>query len=194
MATGDGKLGKNDLVFQVKPRLLTLLGDQLIRDATLAVFELVKNAYDADATTCDVLLNYTGIPATSKVSIQDNGSGMDADILRNVWMMIATDFRTKQREQNLRSKKYGRFPLGEKGLGRLSIHKLGRVIQMVTRVKGGDELVFTINWDLLEQASSLDTAPIKLTKREPITFPGSKHGTRLDVSNLREVWSRGDVR
>jgi signal transduction histidine kinase len=194
MATNERKLGKNDLVFQVKPRLLMLLGDQLIRDATLAVFELVKNAYDADATACDVVLTYTGDPTTSKVSVQDNGSGMDAKLLRDVWMMIATDFRTKQREQNIRSKKFGRFPLGEKGLGRLSIHKLGRTIKMVTRVKGGDELVFDINWDQLEEASSLETAPIALKKREPETFPGSKHGTRLEVTRLREMWSRGDVR
>lgn len=46
----------NDLFFRVKPRLLRLLGDQLIRDANLAVFELVKNAYDADATRCSVTL------------------------------------------------------------------------------------------------------------------------------------------
>jgi anti-sigma regulatory factor (Ser/Thr protein kinase) len=46
------------LTFQVKPRLLTLLGDQLIRDANLAVFELVKNAYDADASSCSVALEH----------------------------------------------------------------------------------------------------------------------------------------
>ena len=47
-----------DLTFAVKPRLLTLLGDQLIRDANLAVFELVKNSYDADATECIVVLEH----------------------------------------------------------------------------------------------------------------------------------------
>jgi hypothetical protein len=43
--TAPGSTG-DKLVFSVKPRLLRLLGDQLIRDANLAVFELVKNAYD----------------------------------------------------------------------------------------------------------------------------------------------------
>jgi signal transduction histidine kinase len=183
-----------ELIFQVKPRLLTLLGDQLIRDANLAVFELVKNAYDADATECEVVLTYTGDPATSHLCVCDNGSGMDAQILRNVWMMIATDFRTKQREKGERSKKFGRFPLGEKGLGRLSIHKLGRKIEMVTRISGGDELALEINWDLMERAASLASAPIELKSREPKTFPGKKHGTRLVVSLLREEWSRGEVR
>src|SRR5690348_9091011 len=106
------------------PRLLTHLGDQLIRDANLAVFELVKNAYDADATSCDVVLNSITDSSLASIVVQDNGCGMDAKILRDVWMVIATNFRTKQREQDIRTKRFGRFPLGEKGLGRLSIHKL----------------------------------------------------------------------
>src|SRR5262249_7859039 len=84
--------------------------------------------------------------------------------------------------------------LGEKGLGRLSIHKLGRNIRLITRVSAGDELVLEINWDLLERASELSAAPIKLIRREPETFKGRRHGTRLEVSMLREDWTGGDVR
>src|SRR5262245_22739934 len=104
----------NTLTFRVKPRLLTLLGDQLIRDANLAVFELVKNAYDADATKCSVVIEHADDPAGARIVVDDDGVGMDEDILRNVWMVIATDFRTLQRERGTRTRKFNRYPLGEK--------------------------------------------------------------------------------
>lgn len=183
------------IAFQVKPRLLMLLGDQLIRDANLAVFELVKNAYDANAAECKVILKNPDDVSNARIIVQDNGIGMDEDILRHVWMMIATDHRTLQRANNKRTPQpFNRFPLGEKGLGRLSIHKLGHFIQMITRVSGGQELVMEFDWDLLERANNLDEAVVKLKRRDPITFPGNKHGTRLEVSRLRESWTRGELR
>jgi len=184
----------DNLVFRVKPRLLRLLGDQLIRDANLAVFELVKNAYDADATQCSVKLEHPDSPPKARIDIEDNGVGMDENILRNAWMVIATDFRAAQRASNFHTPRFKRFPLGEKGLGRLSVHKLGRFIRLITRVKGGEELIVEFDWDRLENAEDLHEANVKLQRRKPETFPGTKHGTRLEVSRLRETWARGEVR
>lgn len=181
------------LIFSVKPRLLRLLGDQLIRDANLAVFELVKNAYDADATKCSVMLEHVASPLIARIEIEDNGCGMDEGILRNVWMVIATDFRAEQRAENMRTPR-GRFPLGEKGLGRLSAHKLGRFVRLITRVRGGDELLMEFDWDRLETSEDLSKAPVTLKKREPEAFPGNKHGTKLEVTKLRETWARGELR
>lgn len=184
----------NDLTFRVKPRLLTLLGEQLIRDANLAVFELVKNAYDADATMCSVTLENPDSQEKGRIIVEDDGVGMDEDTLRNVWMVIATDFRAKQRAKSRRSPKFNRYPLGEKGLGRLSIHKLGRSTKLVTRVRDGTELVMEIDWDAVESAEELDKAFIALKKRKPIIFPKNKHGTMFEVTRLRETWSRGSLR
>jgi signal transduction histidine kinase len=185
---------RNHLTFKVKPRLFTQLGEQLIRDANLAVFELVKNAYDADATKCEVELYHVDNPADAHIIIRDDGVGMDEKTLRNVWMMIATDFRAVQRKNKQRTKKFNRFPLGEKGLGRLSIHKLGKHCMLTTRVRGEDELVLRFDWDKIESAEDLETAFVSLEKREPRTFKGSKHGTMFTVTDLRESWSRGQVR
>jgi signal transduction histidine kinase len=184
----------NNLVFSVKPRILRLLGDQLIRDANLAVFELVKNAYDADATRCSVKLEHPDDVARARIEIEDNGIGMNEGILRNAWMVIATDFRSEQRTANHLSPRFKRFPLGEKGLGRLSVHKLGRFIRLITRVKGGEELVVEFDWDRLENAEDLRHANVVLERRIPETFPGTKHGTKIEVSRLRETWDRGEVR
>jgi signal transduction histidine kinase len=183
-----------NLIFRVKPRLLRLLGDQLIREASVAVFELVKNAYDADATTCTVLLEDAQDSAMARIEIGDDGCGMNEETIRDVWMVIATDFRAEQRAANKRTTLFGRFPLGEKGLGRLSVHKLGRFIRLVTRCKGGDELVVEFDWDRLENSDDLRNAAVKLRKREPVTFPSENHGTKLEITNLRETWARGEVR
>lgn len=184
----------NNLTFRVKPRLLRLLGDQLIRDANLAVFELVKNAYDADASICSVRLEHPDSPSRARIVIQDNGVGMDEDVLRNAWMVIATDFRAIQRESNVRIGRNKRFPLGEKGLGRLSVHKLGKFIRLITRVQGGEELMIEFDWDRLENAKDLQAANVVLQRRKPEAFPGSRHGTKLEVTRLREPWARGEVR
>jgi hypothetical protein len=184
----------DNLIFRVKPRLLRLLGDQLIRDANVAVFELVKNAYDADASWCSVKLEQPDNPSQSSLEIEDDGCGMDEELLRNVWMVIATDFRSEQRVANRRTPRFHRFPLGEKGLGRLSVHKLGKFIRLITRVKNGKELVVEFDWDRLENSEDLQHAAVRLKRRDPLTFPGNKHGTKLEVTNLREMWARGELR
>jgi signal transduction histidine kinase len=195
MAVAVQKKGGNEkLVFRVRPRLLTLLGDQLIRDATLAVFELVKNAYDADATRCAVTLEHPTDESRARIIVEDDGVGMDEETLRDVWMVIATDFRALQRRDEKRTRKFHRFPLGEKGLGRLSAHKLGRFIRLITRARGGQEYVLEFEWELIESAKDLESAGIDLNEREPQTFKGNRHGTRFEITNLRETWSRGQAR
>jgi hypothetical protein len=101
--------------FKPRARLLLLLGDQLIRDAGLAVFELVKNAYDADARSCTVTMSHLDDPASSSIIIKDNGIGMSLDTITDVWLEPGTDFRAKQRQNNERTTKFKRLPLGEKG-------------------------------------------------------------------------------
>ncbi|BBB99007.1 sensor histidine kinase [Bradyrhizobium elkanii] len=188
------KSGSEKLIFRVRPRLLTLLGDQLIKDANLAVFELVKNAYDADATVCAVTLEHPTDQSKATITVEDDGVGMDEETLRDVWMMIATDFRALQRQGDKRTKKFNRFPLGEKGLGRLSAHKLGRSIRLITRRRGGEELVLDFDWDKIESADDLESAGVELESRDPETFKGNQHGTCFEITRLRETWSRGQAR
>src|SRR5580704_15051964 len=94
-----------------KARILQLLGDELIGSPRIAVFELVKNAYDADATQVVVTLAYLGTDEAS-VTVRGNGSGMTGDIIQHVWLTPANDHRRQQRESGKRSA-LGRLPLGE---------------------------------------------------------------------------------
>ena len=45
-------LDRGSLSFSIESRILRELGERLVKQPEVAVLELVKNAYDADATRC----------------------------------------------------------------------------------------------------------------------------------------------
>src|SRR3972149_6305925 len=73
-----------------RARIMRTLGDELISDETVAVIELVKNAYDADATR--VLVHFHGPLeiGKGKIEVIDNGHGMDLETIQTAWMEPAT--------------------------------------------------------------------------------------------------------
>ncbi len=176
--------------------MLLLLGDQLIRDSGLAVFELVKNAYDADATFCDVTLHDISDPTTASVTIKDDGLGMDLETITGVWLEPGTDYRAKQRANKERTPKFKRLPLGEKGVGRFAVHKLGQQIELVTRQLNNKEVVVIINWaEFAGSGKYLSEVPVSVKTRLPEVFTGKQSGTQITVTNLRDKsWTRGKVR
>jgi len=182
------------LPFKPRARLLLLLGDQLIRDAGIAVFELVKNAYDADASQVTILMHNTSSPEHGNIIIEDNGTGMDWETVVNVWLEPGTDYRSRQREAGYRTSKFHRLPLGEKGVGRFAAHKLGRKVQLVTRMAGKAEVLVTIDWGEFEGKEYLNDVKVSVQEREPKLFSGKRTGTFLDITDLRDIWTRGMVR
>ena len=101
--------------FKPRARLLLLLGDQLIRDPGVAVFELVKNAFDADSPNATVTMSRLDQPSRGRIIVEDSGAGMGADTVSAVWLEPGTDNRIKQKERGEPTPKYGRIPIGEKG-------------------------------------------------------------------------------
>lgn len=181
------------LPFRPRARLLQLLGDQLIGTPRLAVFELVKNAYDADADKVTVTLTHIDMPDAS-ILVEDNGVGMTLETIRDIWLVPAHDHREIQRKE-LRRTGRNRLPLGEKGVGRFAVHKLGDRIELITRAKDSLECVVTIDWDELISKPFLSDANVLVNTRQPEIFAGEQTGTKLTISRLREAnWSRGEVR
>lgn len=105
--------------FRPRARILQLLGDELIGSPRLAVFELVKNAYDADANEVTIILDLSD-QATPKIVVEDDGEGMSLKTIQEIWLVPGNDHRKEQREKKIRTKKHLRLPLGEKGLGRFA--------------------------------------------------------------------------
>ncbi len=178
--------------FRPRARVLQLLGDELIGSARLAVFELVKNAYDADANEALVCLDLDS--PEPMISVTDDGEGMTLDVIRSVWLVPGDDRRQKQRLSDHRTTRHQRLPLGEKGLGRFAVHKLGNRITLVTRARDANECVVEIDWNELIARPYLDEAPVTIRVRDPQTFSGDETGTRVEIRELRADWPRGQVR
>lgn len=116
-----------ELTFTVDSALLSELGEKLVETAHIALVELVKNAYDADATEVNVKI-ITDFPYGPQVHVIDNGSGMSFEDVKKYWMRIATTHK-KDHDVSLR---YGRPRTGSKGIGRFSCRRLGSVLQLST--------------------------------------------------------------
>ena len=104
-----------EAAFKPRARMLQLLGDQWIRDANIAVFELLKNAYDADATNVTVTIHEIERPDEASIVVEDDGSGMTFETVLNVWLEPGTDHRARQKSAGHRSPRHGRLPMGGKG-------------------------------------------------------------------------------
>lgn len=180
--------------FRPRARLLQLLGDQLIADPRIAVFELVKNAYDADSPSVNVTLSNVHLPDHSKLEVVDNGEGMNLQTITEIWLEPGADHREKQKAQGIRSPQFHRLPLGEKGVGRFAAHKLGNKIELITRRKDEDEIRVVIDWEKLTTNRYLIDAPVVVEVRAPKFFKNNAHGTKITISSLRHKWTRGDVR
>ena len=128
----------------IKPyaRLITMLGDQLIKNELIALVELIKNSYDADASWVKVsFIDFApdySLTATSKIIIEDDGCGMNADILKKHWLNPATPDKLRRKAVNAKTEK-GRILQGEKGIGRFAIFKLGKTIKITTRRQRQDD-------------------------------------------------------
>jgi len=181
------------LTFRPRARLLQLMGDQLIGSSRLAVFELVKNAYDADASNVRLTFHDLGT-AAARIVIRDNGEGMSLDVITNVWLEPGADYRELQKQSNKRSTKFRRLPLGEKGVGRFAVHKLGTRIKLNTKQRGQPEYEVSIDWEEYAQHKYMDEATIHIEQSEVPHFKDKESGTEIEIAGLRTDWKQGDIR
>ena len=132
-------------------RLLTMLGDQLIKNERIALVELIKNAYDADANQVDVRFEKFNLDMThneqSRIVIIDDGDGMSLDTVLTRWMNPAAPQKhLEKRRGDGRTPGKNRVIQGEKGIGRFAVLKMGKVITVTTRTPN-DDLETVLNFD-----------------------------------------------
>lgn len=176
--------------FKITPRIIAHLGEDLIKNESIAVLELVKNSYDAFASKCDVFFEEHHGKITS-IQITDNGCGMDAKIIKDVWLVIGTDNKKKILQQEGLT----RYPLGEKGIGRLGVHKLGRKITLISKSKDNYEVELKIDWEKLETAKSIDSFPVEINQNLiPLHFSENETGTKIVIESLKSEWDRRQLR
>lgn len=172
------------LRFRTGAAMPARLGAEQLKDEITAVIELVKNAYDADAS--HVLVEFRDGEAGQTITIQDNGSGMSLDDLQGKWAWLATE--NKIRDE--RSPRLKRRRLGQKGVGRFAAQKLGHKLILRTRPEGhADTYQVVFDWDSLQGDHELGDYqfPIKIKATKAYEPP---HGSGLEIKPLRIRWAK----
>jgi signal transduction histidine kinase len=167
--------------------ILRRLGEELIPHPDQGIVELVRNAYDADATTCTVeLINADQDNGTLRVI--DNGVGMTRDSILNGWLILGRSGKASHKLTRL-----GRIPVGEKGLGRLAALRMGTKAQLSTwpKAERGREYRVLFDWDQFETAKVIEDVPIPVQSRKALKK--AKHGTTIEITNLRSRFRRAEV-
>ena len=173
------------VVFRPRARLLKLIGAELISDDVVAVTELVKNAYDADATRVVIRFENVTDPGGT-ITVLDDGHGMDRETLLGGWMEPAA---SSKRGEHRKISQGGRWMLGEKGLGRFAADKLGKALELISRRKGSAaEVRAVFDWEQFENEDAMlgevrnhwEIRPAEELKAQ---------GTLLKITGLRTHWN-----
>ena len=168
------------VAFEAEGRLLQELGERLVANPDIALVELLKNAYDADAPSCSVQLATDG----AALIISDDGSGMTKDQFLGRWMKIATAHKMDEPVSPL----FGRRRTGQKGIGRFAVRFLGSQLQLTTisddpLLKRRTKLTAVFDWALLDAAENLRDVQIKYVV-DPVDRDVAT-GTSLRIEKLR---------
>ena len=168
------------LSFTIESRILRELGERLVKQPEVALLELVKNAYDADAHTCEIKYE-----PPDRIVISDDGHGMTLDEFKNGWMRVGTS----SKEALPHSSIFGRVITGEKGIGRFAVRFLGAKLHLISvasdRTQGRTVLTADFDWPRFDRTEDLGqiSVPYQLTG----TNENSPCGTQLVITSLRPI-------
>ncbi len=182
-------MSKSKLKFKVSSALKTIIGKELITNDYIAVFELVKNSFDANASRVDIEFKDIAKGSPNLV-ITDNGKGMDKTDLVEKWLFVAYSAKKLGREDYRDKIASSRVYAGSKGIGRFSCDKLGSKLIIFSRKKGKDQQFhrLTIDWNDFELDAENEFVNIPVDYETLPRIPHDlKHGTILEISKLRET-------
>ena len=152
------KFDNENVRFSVDAGIISRLGEELVGKRDTAVAELIKNAYDADATEVDVIFQ-NAWSAGGTLIIDDNGLGMTREQLIDGFMRLSS----ADKIHNPVSPLFKRIRAGRKGIGRFAAQRLGKYLTIITQTKDEDTaLKVEIRWDAFESDKDLNAIEIKI--------------------------------
>jgi signal transduction histidine kinase len=185
--------------FRVSSHLKDIIGRDLVTNEYVAIFELVKNSFDAGATRVDIEFD----PSEASITIVDNGRGMTSADIRNKWLFVAYSEKALSPPDSYRDKirPAGQFA-GSKGIGRFACDTLGRRLELYSRAQGKKAVVrLDIDWTRFEQDSAEEFQHVDVTLGTATSFPRvynavplPEQGTMLVIKDTRQEWDEDAVR
>ena len=179
-----------------------LIGRELITDRITALFELLKNSYDANSTRVDIIFENVTYKDNdenligSKITIKDNGYGMSFSDIRDKWMVIGT---ANKRKNPISPDPFNRRCVGEKGIGRFAVDKLGNKVEITTKKNLDNRwLKVEIDWDNYSTPREDNDITLFTDIENQYSYintgNSTESGTLLEISDIRENWSAGDIK
>ncbi|MGM8939725.1 ATP-binding protein [Psychrobacter glaciei] len=191
--------------FKTSSGIKSIVGKDLITDRYVAIFELVKNSYDARATEVIVSFNTSNDSAEGigslddgKIYIVDNGVGMSKDDLDNKWLRLAYSdkqegsLEEEDADKNSFREIKNRVLVGSKGIGRFSSDSLGSVITIRTKVNYENiEHQLTVNWDDFDRdlKTLFEDVSVEYKESSQLSRSNIDSYTIIEISNLRNSWT-----
>lgn len=191
---------RKQLQFRVSTALKSIIGKDLINDKYIAVFELVKNAYDAGAKRVEIIFENVN-SSDSRLIIKDDGKGMSLSDIKDKWLFIAYSEKKKENrkevlKQDLSREDYRdsikRTAAGAKGVGRFSCDRLGAKVNLKSKTEQESVInSLKIDWSEFEINDEREIKEVNVPYfNEPAN--GLIKGTILEIYELREHWKRAD--
>ncbi|KIU47550.1 MULTISPECIES: ATP-binding protein [Bradyrhizobium] len=190
-----------DRKFKISSALKDVIGRDLITNDFVAIFELVKNSFDAHARRVDIEFDQ------DRIIITDNGKGMSQDDITSKWLFVAYSAkRTGEEDQDLPRDYRDTISLrrgyaGNKGIGRFSCDRLGTTLDLYARPVGGKRVEYLhIDWRNFEKNAKREFASINVELSRVVRFPSPQrapapksNGTMLVISGLRDSWNEEKI-
>ncbi|WP_439515611.1 sensor histidine kinase [Oceanibaculum nanhaiense] len=185
--------------FRISSHLKDIIGRDLVTNEFVAIFELVKNSFDAGATRVDIEFD----PDDSRIVIVDDGHGMTRADIHEKWLFVAYSEKALAEPDSYRDKirPAGQFA-GSKGIGRFACDTLGEQLELYSLVKGGSSISkLEIDWTRFEQDSTEEFQDVDVTLGTVRSFPDIynaapplAHGTVLVIKSTRQHWDGDSIK
>ncbi|MFN4009862.1 MAG: ATP-binding protein [Pannonibacter sp.] len=171
---------QRELVMTISLNALEHLGINLYSNIPAVLSEIIANAWDADADKVTVTIDR----AAEKITIEDDGTGMDRDGVIDRFLTVGF----KRREALGSKTAKGRNPMGRKGIGKLSIFSIAQIAEVYTLV-GGQKTAFRMDREVIRQAIA-GTGKDSYKPEELTTWPEDLNtGTRIVLSQISKSLS-----
>src|ERR1700675_1421745 len=176
--------------FKVSANLLRIIGQELVASDEVAIWELIKNAYDSNAKRVTITIEMVSEKQPGFIRIVDDGQGMSRNDFERLFMVAGSSQRPDEAEDA------ARVPTGEKGIGRFAASRLGTNLRGLTRSDASSPEVLEVVFDwrkFRDKKKQFDKVLIPYQEIRSSELPKNQTGAVLEITHLHNTWKRGKI-